>query len=334
MQESRLVTLKLIGFNDQESKNLHAILTLAYRALTKKWLIVSTDEADFFLLSASADPECAEMLKNLPPERCLFCTNSSENQTERSLQVDAKGLPRLSVLVALCNRVTANPAPISETPASPLAQQICSPIIESKTDSGDFFDPHQGLLGYLVAADHTQLLISLADKPDYAALYIDVEKNTYYTQNTLERLHPYVTESAKLNIKACSKLEIQNYIVTEHLKPRFLKELIWYIVMKTSAGKVIKDHASADIVTLKAWPDLKLFKCASCAKVATFMKNNAAPLAMIAEQTRMPLSEVHNFYNACYLMGLIEKRNQIEINKKNLSANRLDLLNKIDARLK
>jgi predicted transcriptional regulator len=87
-------------------------------------------------------------------------------------------------------------------------------------------------------------------------------------------------------------------------------------------------------VTLKSWPDLRLFKCIDYAKVATFMKNNAAPLEMIAEYTDIPLAEVNNFYNACYLMGLIEKRNQIEINKKNLSNERLSLLSKINARLK
>jgi hypothetical protein len=97
---------------------------------------------------------------------------------------------------------------------------------------------------------------------------------------------------------------------------------------------MIKGHANSDIVMLKTWPDLRMYKCAEYAKVAAFMKNNAAPLERIATETRMPLAEINNFYNACYLMGLIEKRNQIEINKKETSAEKLDLLTRIDARLK
>lgn len=337
MIESKLVTLKLIGFNDQESNNLQAILTLAGRALKKKWLVVTTDDADFFLLSvtASATANRAQNQENLPQARCLFCTPAPQIEAASTLLVDEKHVPRLSALVALFNQVTDNSQPVSEQPSSesiPQNPNLPSPI--ETTDSSAFFDPQQGLLGHLVTAEPPLQVICLTDSPAYPSLYINVEKNTYYSQNNLEQLSPYLAESVKLNSKACSKLEIQNYMMTEQLKPRSLKELIWYIVMKTSAGKLLKGHTHADIVMLNSWPDLRLFKCANYAKLATFMKNNAAPLEMIAEYTKIPVAEVHDFYNACYLMNLVEKKNQIEINKKNLSSERLDLLNKIDARLK
>jgi hypothetical protein len=137
-----------------------------------------------------------------------------------------------------------------------------------------------------------------------------------------------------LKISPCSKIELQSVIAIENLKAYPLKDLIWYIVIQTSAGRPIKGHTPTDIVALKSWPDLRLYKCIEYAKPAAFMKNNAAPLEIIASETETTLEKLYDFYNACYLAGLIEKRNQIEINKKSLNADRLELLNRIDARLK
>jgi hypothetical protein len=330
MEQNRLITLKLIGFNEIDRNNLSSILTLAARLLKKKWHIVNVDDADFFLFSveASADPSIAEKLKLFPPERCLFCSIQPELQTKYTLPVDEKHIPRLSVLVQLFNQLTENSDSVAEinTPEKNL--------IQTEQSFEAFFDAQDGLLGHLLATEHERFIICLNEPVNYPSLYIDVEINAYYSQNNLEQLNPYLLESENLNIKLCSKIEIEYFITFEHLKPKPLKDLIWYIAIKTSAGKVIKGHANTDIVTLKSWPDLRLFKCVDYAKIATFMKNNAAPLEMIAEYTDIPLAEVNNFYNACYLMGLIEKRNQIEINKKNLSNERLSLLSKINARLK
>lgn len=333
MEENRLVTLKLVGFNERKLNSFHAILTLATRTLKKRWQVVDNDGADFFLLSVEATKN-QELLKTFPAERCMFCATKNDLQIEHSLLVDEKHLPSLSALAGLFNQMSDNFRPDSEQNASESANQPSNSAMQTEIVTEEFFDAQTGLLGHLLAAEHTQLIVSLNNHPDYAALYIDTEKNTYYSQNNLEQLDPYILALEALSIKSCSNLEMEHAVINEHLKSYSLKDLIWYIVIKTSAGKVIKGYSKTDIVTLRSWPDLKLFKCLEYAKVATFMKNNAAPLETIAEYTKMSIAEINNFYNACYLVGLIEKRNQQTINKREIPAERLALLAKIDARLK
>lgn len=336
MEDNKPVTLKLIGFNDAERTSFSAVLTLAGRALKKTWQITEAAEADFFLLSAqsSATANRESLLNGIFAGRCLFCLTEKTIQAENELLVDSNHVPRLSTLVELFNKISVTPSAVNTPPSKP-ATQTLNPVVSTiEASSESFFDPQEGLLGYLLMAKHEQFIVSLQGQPQVAPLYIDTEKNVYYSKNTQEQLEPYLAGSAELSIQPATKAELENFAGAESLKPTSLKDLIWYIVMKTSAGRVIKSYAVTDIVALKSWPDLRLFKCLDYAKVATFMKNNAAPLEMIARETEMALTELNDFYNACYLMGLIEPRNQIEINKKNISSERLDLLNKIDARLK
>ena len=331
MVENGLVRLKLISFNKQETDNLNSILTLASRALTKKWQIVGTAaEADFFLLSATATTTHSDAItKSQQAERCLFCTSNAENIPKNSLLVDEKHVPSLKALVTLFNQLSANltehsnaPAPVLSTPTPPA------------TSSDTFFDPKKGLLSYLLTTEPKQWIISLSKHPDYAPLYLDIEKGIYYSRNNLEQLNPYLINSAALSVNQCSANDINAYIASENLKACELKSLIWYVVMQTSTGRALKNHAATDIIALKSWPDLKLYRCIDYAKVITFMRNNAAPLDFIALETGMPLEKMYDFYNACYLAGLIEIRDKVELNKKTISTERLELLNKIDARLK
>ena len=336
MDKNKLVTLKLIGFNEGARNSFSAVLTLASRALNKKWLITEAQEADFFLLSAqsSATANRERLLKGLFAERCLFCTTENSAQ-ENELPVDRNHAPRLSVLAALFNKMTASKNSFSQPEVSELNSQVSSTANAAAENTQTFFDPQQGLLGHLLAAQYERIIVCLTNQPLYAPLYIDTEQNVYYSKNPLEQLDSYLAPFEKLSIEPASKVQIENLAIMGALKSAPLKELIWYIVMKTSSGKPMKGFSTTtDIVALKSWPDLRLFKCLNYAKVATFMKNNAAPLEIIAAHTEMPLEELNNFYNACYLMGLIESKNQIEINKKKISAERLDLLNQIDARLK
>lgn len=335
MEENKPVTLKLIGFNEAEHTSFSAVLTLAGRALKRNWQITEAAEADFFLLSAqsSATANRESLLKGIFAGRCLFCSTENSIQAENELLVDSNHVPRLSTLVELFNKISVTPSAVN-TPPFEAASQTLNPVSAIEAGSESFFNPQEGLLGYLLMAKHEQFIVSLQEQPQIAPLYIDTEKNVYYSKNTQEQLAPYLAGSAELSIQPATKAELENFAGVESLKPASLKDLIWYIVMKTSAGRVIKSYAATDIVALKGWPDLRLFKCLDYAKVATFMKNNAAPLEMIARETEMAVTELNDFYNACYLMGLVESRNQIEIKKKNISSERLDLLNKIDARLK
>ncbi len=317
MDEKTVITLKLVGFNEVELSNLKAVLTLAERALQKQWQIVETATADFFLLSvASAEQHPNnDSLQALPIERCIFCVEQPKNQAHYELLLDDKHIPRLQMLVNLLNRIGSH-----ATTAQPVAQ---SPI--AKADSTqesilvqkqDCFDPAQGLLGYLLQPTNHYLVVTLNNQIDCLGLYINHQQQVYYTHNTQEQLEAYLLATDTLFIKSYTAEEFTECIEAENLKPQPLKNLIWHGAILLSKGKVLHHYAPEHIVRLKSWPDLRLPRCMEYAKLAAFMKNNAATLPLVAQELSVPLAQVHDFYNACYLIGIIEKADTLAIVKK------------------
>lgn len=342
MDENNLVTLKLIGFNELESSNLTAILALAERALQKNWQVVDSMAADFFLLSvaSTAQLDSNSFLKTLPLERCLFYTNDATQVNSKTLLVHENPIPSLRSLVALFNQLSLSMAasqPLTLPEASevtPITVHSAEPVPEQPVENKDYFDPQQGLLGYLLQPKEHHLVITLTHPIDCLALYVDKEKHVYYSHNTLEQLDTYLLASRDaLSVKSYTVEAFNNGVNAEHLLPHPLKNLIWYAAMTLSAGKVMQGYTQEKIVTLKSWPDLRLPKCLNYAKALLFMKNNAATLPVIAEQTALPLTDLYTLYNACYLIGLIEYRDELAIQKKQPPLERLELFAKINARL-
>ncbi|NOQ34953.1 MAG: hypothetical protein GQ569_03560 [Methylococcaceae bacterium] len=328
MEENKLVTLKLVGFNESENRNLDSILTLAERSLTRPWRVMETASADFFLLSASSSKQIDTdpTLQKLPREQCIFCITDNNSINENTLNVDANGTPGLRALVELFNKISEQPSTIS-------SQNTPTETKPTPSENLDFFDFEKGFLGLLLNTKNDIYSVKLLNKQDYAPLYINNLKDSYYSHHSLKQLADYMTEIENLSISSCSEIELLSYIKSESLKARPLKDLVWYATLKTSTGKAIKGYSSTDIVTLTQWPDLKLPDCIGYAKLATFMKNNVATLPIIAEQTKVPLAEIYPFYNACYLIGLVELKLEIELNQKKISTDRLELLSKIGTRL-
>lgn len=333
MEENKLITLKLVDFNATETRNLDSILTLAERSLNKTWKIVETETADFFLLSINSSKSINDdaVLQQLPRQQCLFCIADDQpyEQNKNFLPVNEHGLPSLSILVKLFNQLSEQEKATSDA-------QVPPALIEEKINSADeisFFDFEKGFLGHLLNSKNDMFTIELTNKPDYSPIYINDAEASYYSRYPLDQLEDYVIATENLSIKPCSKIELKSYLNAENLKAQSLKDLIWYATIKTSAGKVIRGYSSDDIITLKKWPDLRLPHCLDYAKLATFMKNNAATLQIISEQTQFPLTKIYPFYNACYLIGLIELKFETDLNQKNIDTNRLSLLAQIETRL-
>lgn len=332
MEENKLFALKLIGFNPNESSMLNAILTLAERSLKAKWQIVETESADFFLLSATSSKQINQdpVLQKLPRQNCLFCVTQDTNslETDNTLSVDSKNIPGLQALVKLFNQLT------EQKPHANTHQNSSTARTSETNNEQAFFDFEKGFLGSLLNTKEEIFVINLPSHPDYAPVYINDMENSYYSCHDLTGLDDYLkTTTDKLSIKSCTENELKTYAETQKLKSKPLKDLIWYIAIKTSNGKVIKGYSSSDIITLKKWPDLRLPGCLGYAKLATFMKNNAATLQTVFEHTKIPLSEIYAFYNACYLIGLVEIKREASVNKRNIDPERLKLLSQINNRL-
>jgi len=335
MDVNKLITLKLIGFNELEQSNLKSILTLGARALHHEWQLVDSAMADFFLLSVASTAQFSnnDSLKSLPKARCIFCITDNQVEADYVLKMDEKRIPGLRALADLLNRagaeITDTVEPVIQTKAEPVAvvAQTDSPapaqspsVVKmpvEQAESGSFFEPQQGLLGHLLQPQAHYQVITLNHQIDCLALYLDMEKKVYYSHNSLEQLDAYVCASDEmLFIKSYDEEEFNECIVAESLKAQPIKNLLWCAGICLSKGKVIKAHAPRSIITLKSWPDLRLPKCMDYAKLAAFMKNNAATLELIAQHTQFPLADVHDFYNACYLIGIVGLCDEIVITKK------------------
>jgi hypothetical protein len=98
-----------------------------------------------------------------------------------------------------------------------------------------------------------------------------------------------------------------------NLSPRPLPELLWYAALCASRGQLLQGSRPDDPVRLKRWPDFSvLHHRESFMALAAFMAEESADLVSVAENTGVALTEVFDFYNACAVLGLIERGNVFE----------------------
>jgi hypothetical protein len=85
-------------------------------------------------------------------------------------------------------------------------------------------------------------------------------------------------------------------------------------------------------VCLNNWPNLAIASCRTFIKLIAFMCNNSVPLCEIAHDLEICQKDVYSFYNACYLVGLVDKKEVIYRRRK--QNNQSDVLAKINNRLR
>jgi hypothetical protein len=326
--------LGLIGFNNHQKNNFLAILSLAERRLQHSWQVVELGRADFFLFATEKSQTGLLLTKHkLPIERCLFCSGQEQREANE-VWMDESKIPRLGSVVEVLNKI----AKLSF--AEPTASVIVSPVTETNTivsaKSDDvFFIPEQSLLKHLLANTPEKWQIWDFKSPSGSyLLYIDFAGKFYYCETELKNLGACLSMDDAITVRDVSEVEWNNLLKQGKGIARPLINLIWYIAFKLSRGRLLQGHSSKESVYLTRWPDLSVQDCGRYVKLAAFMRNNAVCLSDIANKTSIALSEVHDFYNACYLIGIIEKTTQPEPHTKVLDDTKQQLLAKITNRLK
>ncbi|POZ53953.1 hypothetical protein [Methylovulum psychrotolerans] len=318
-----------IGFDELEIRYFTAVLYLAETRLHQRWQVVNTGDADFFVLPAQHPQD------GLPPERCFIY--AAEALSDKHIVVDASGIPSVSSLVAVLAR--AEGTTLLERPqalppvADPVTPSVKEPEPLPERLSGDdkVFYPEDGLLKALLD-DSPEPIWIVVDKT--IDIWLDPVQSLYYSQANLEELMPYCTADSRILINTMTASELQRLVEKRQIAAKPLNNLIWYVAFKSSQGRLLAGNSPDDIVHLKGWPNLRLPEGRDFIKLAAFMHNNTLALADIAEATRLPLPKIYNFYNACYLVGLIEKSAVAQRNEKPLDADRRNLLDRIRTRLK
>jgi hypothetical protein len=336
------LTIKLVGFNEAQRSNFESILNLAESKLQQQWKIVSSEgQADFFIFTE--EPLQATIDSSIPLERRLLCTQDPNNAEQR-IFVNTRMIPSLHSLVAVLNRQKqpqpADPAsaPTKEEPhadaqaVTATAPPITDTIAEAP-DTSTVFYPEQGLLKALLEARSAAQ--PLAITANALKLWIDPVANVYYSSEALENLAPYcLANPPSLSAYPVTPADLQRTVSKADMPTGPLKDLIWYVAYKSSQGRLLQGSSPEDIVNLLQWPNFKLPECGNYVRLAAFMHSNALALGEIAASVKMPATDIYNFYNACFLIGLIEKGLTIQLHKKIPNTERESLLNKIRNRLK
>ncbi len=322
--------LGLIGFNEQQKEIFFATLSLAESRLEHAWQIVDWERADFFLFSTEkSQSESFIVEKNLPIERCLFCSEQ-DLRASNELLTDAKKTPRLGSMIVVLNQITSTQS-LSDKTSSDLVTVIPTSIPNSDNNS---FDPEQFFLKHLLQNAPELFACSFSSPTGSNELYIDLVGKVYYCQASLKDLGVCLGVEDAIAIHIVSQTEWDGVLECTTLPARPLNNLIWYVAFKLSNGRLLRGHSSQDSVYLTRWPDLGVQDCGRYVKLAAFMRNNAVCLTEVAEKTATPLAEVYNFYNACYLIGIVEQTEQPETCAKILDEGKQQLLTKITNRLK
>lgn len=337
---NKVFRLSLIGFNETQTTTFSAVLSLAERALRDSWYITERDDADFFILAIEkCEADALITLKNLPRERCLFCTVEIRPEFDYEhdiLYIATGGLPQLSSLVKVLNYQAAH-INFSESVSADNSSTtlIVTSNVVSSNNSNDFFNPNRNFLKLLLQNTEDFLIFRFSSPTSSRLLnlYVDGKKKNYYCEASLKELKSYFTIKDAVIVDTLSAVEGHDSVEQFALPLHPLANLIWYVAFELSNGRLLLGHSNEDNVYLTRWPDLGIEGCGKYIKLAAFMRNNITSLSVVASKTNVPLPEVYNFYNACYLIGIVEKADKPELYAKTLDEDKQKTLAKITRRL-
>lgn|GEM_PF-2633284 len=95
----------------------------------------------------------------------------------------------------------------------------------------------------------------------------------------------------------------------QNLNIQALNALLWQAGVDHSDGRLLAGHDSNHAVRLRAWPNFTRngFR-QSHFRLAAIMARQPISLKALRKEADVSQSEVNDFYNACYAVGLIERR--------------------------
>lgn len=336
MDKTKSFGLSLIGFSEIQTKTFSAILSLAERGLQDSWRIIDANYADFFILSTEkSESDLIINAQNLPRERCLFCTHQDLHFSEYNddvLFISSGEVPQLSSVVKVLNHA----AHVSFSEQVPADSLSITPLVEAQkvvTLGNNVFDPDRGFLKQLLQNTAERQVYRFGSPEGSYRLYVDLVKKIYYCETSLNDLSAYLIIKDVIVIDVISETEWENAVEQLALPAKSLANLIWYVTFKLSNGRLLRGHSDQDYIYLTRWPDLGVEGCGKYVKLAAFMCNNATCLTVVADKINTPLTEVYSFYNACYLIGIVEKTTIPELHTKSLDEDKQSLLEKITNRL-
>lgn len=199
--------------------------------------------------------------------------------------------------------------------------------------NSNVFRPEQTVLKHLLVNTEERLVWRFEVLSVCHQLYIDLVDKVYYYPSNLKNLGLCLDASGVITIQTLDKSAWDESLEPLTLTRQPLNNLIWYLAFKLSQGRILAEHSNQDYVYLTRWSDLGIEGCGQYVKLAAFMRNNAACLTDIVDKTATPVAELYNFYNACYLIAIVEKTQRPESRATVMNDDKQQLLKKINQRL-
>jgi hypothetical protein len=168
------------------------------------------------------------------------------------------------------------------------------------------FNPQQGILKYLLAETTRPVFFTVKGKSDCSPIYVHPEKKVFYCPSPLEKLTPYFVIDKNLISAPMSVIELNKAIKKQALTAQPLSYLIWYAAFKLSKGRMMLGHSSRDLFYLKKIP-YRDANNVDYLSLAIYWLDNIASIEIAAKETGLAFDKAIDFYNASYLIGLIQQ---------------------------
>jgi len=235
--------------------------------------------------------------------------------------------PKLAAFMLKQSETLTN---IAETTGVPPAQvfefyNACAVLDLIDVEQGNVFDPANHLIGLLekITIDRQARRCAL---PEQTPLFLVPNESKYYSEaNSADIAKICAAQLSKIEISLIDSSDQEEVVQVGRMMVRRkkdtgipkiparpLSELVFRAAFYASQGRLLPDYNIDKPVRLKNWPDKTILRESAFTEeeryffpLAAFMTTHTASLPDIAEATRLPLTQVIDFYNACALSGLL-----------------------------
>ncbi len=236
----------------------------------------------------------------------------STDKQPRTRLADIPSNPQQGGIAAQTRRLAASAFSTRSLDEMAMAEEFATldsppPDKKPKTKQSTIpFNPQQGILKHLLAETTHPVAFKIKGKPDCNPIYIYPEKKVFYCLSPLEKLAPYFVIDKNLVTTPLSITELNKAVKKQSLTPQPLSYLIWYAGFSLSQGRMLLGHTDQDFFYLKKIP-YRDANTAGYLPLAVYLLENITNLEIAAKETGLALDKVIDFYNGCYLIGLIQR---------------------------
>ncbi|MGR9051261.1 MAG: hypothetical protein ACU84J_01295 [Gammaproteobacteria bacterium] len=320
-------TIRCIGFDEQQTDTISAIVDLAGSALINEWTFTETEDSDVVLINMNSELGKQAFSTHqgvLPDYRIILSAESSDENMQGYWFLTKKTMapPSLRELTELFNQIgtflsqlveekqeSVEEPPETQTEPDTQIQQAVSAVTPDKAVVADNRKllAKNYLFGLVLQAekDKSSIIISLKQFP---VLYVSPEENYFSfagTDSDLRVLSLALPKQFKVKKVSQSKL-LKEEKKDENLVKKPLAILKAQAVIHASQGRILDGHSPELDVILEELPDFEgLPVLAKYRNIAEYMVRKAVNLFSVAENLHVPMSDLFDFYNVCYIFDKI-----------------------------